>query len=303
MIGNGITILPLSHYLPRPFVAASWLLAICLLLAAAVSRGLGRLFRHRPGRLPAVLVPGLAILLGWGCATGLALPPHGAVARLAGAEIIALPAALWLDRLGSRSGFWPVLAIFALVTGWWLADAPAGWPEAAARVAPIAAAAACTGVLAGVLATSDAWTLAVAATGLATALHAVGAPPPWPLLACIPLAACLTGAPPPAPALPGRRRRARSMPAPPPTPRRLLIVGLAVALVAAGATASAIESRAHGLAVAAAALVPLASPWLVAALRTRLRWLGPGANAAAAVLGLATLALIALSAAALAGLR
>ncbi|MBV9785963.1 MAG: hypothetical protein JO264_19345 [Acidisphaera sp.] len=264
------------RWLPAPL--ESWrapLIALAVALAAAVA---ARVLRARASGLAA---GGLGMAAGWAAVAGIALMPRSLPARLPLLALGAVAGALVLARLrrGRRAG----LIALALLGGWWLAGAPrtgAGlrldWPAAAVGAAWI-------GATAWLLGEAEAPVLIAASLALAAALHAVGTTA-WPLLALVPGAAALGAAAAPAvESLPG-------------------VIGLGAAAAAAALAAGRLTHGRLG-AVDVACLAPLATAWLAGRLLPRLRGLRGAAELGSALLALLLVALLAFSAAALAGLR
>ncbi|MBV9782301.1 MAG: hypothetical protein JO264_00635 [Acidisphaera sp.] len=251
------------------------LIAAAVALAAALA---GRLLRVAALGFAA---GGLGMLAGWVAEAGLSLHPRALPGRLPAVALVALAFAFLLERLGRarQAGFFLVV----LLGAWWLGGAPqtraAAWHEAADMVV----AAAWIAASAWLLVQADLPALAASSLALWAALQAIGVGV-WALLAIVPGAAALGAA-----AAPER-------PSVPPA------LGIGAAAAAAVIAAGRLPHAGLGP-VDIACLAPLLTAWLAGRLVPRFRKLRGGAEAAGALLALALVALLAYSAAALAGLR
>jgi hypothetical protein len=256
---------------------------LAALLASLVTSLLGR---TRRGRILATASIGLGVLAGWILLAGFSFKAASPLSRL---PAIALVSILGQAALGTRAR--PKLAsavavLLSVLGAWWLCGAPHSfippWREDL-RILAIA-----MWVLAVVWLArgSDPWRTAAAAAGLAVALHAVGAASPWPLVALVPAAAAFGS-------LGQAGKTAFLMPA-----------WLAIATAAAAASL-AVGGMPHARfgPVEAACLAAPASFWLAGHIGKKFRRPGALQLALTGVLVFSLVSLIALSAAAVGGLR
>ncbi|MDR3538200.1 MAG: hypothetical protein P4L71_17025 [Acetobacteraceae bacterium] len=234
------------------------------LAAFAVSLVLALVARLRRSTLAGSLACGLAVAAGWYVmrSAPLRLAPLVPMERLLPLSVATLLVALAAERFAARRGVWPPLVVTALGCGWWMAGGPltqagllAVWPVILVVAVAVVAVTRLSGIAAG--ATSP-LPLALAAFTLAMALHVVGAPWIWILMALTPGAAVL-------PLLLVPRLAG------------LALLPLAADLAATKAAVSlSIGRLAHGGlgAVDAAALSPLLALWLMPHAVTRLRRFG-----------------------------
>ncbi len=257
-----------------------WRAALVAALVALAIVLLGRMLRLR--RLEQAAT-GLGLAAGWSVLVGASLLARTVPERLPALALLVevltgLGASPVLARLRA-----PVLVGCALMSGWWLLGAGVGVAQALPGIAIIAATTAAASL---VLAEADPLRVAASSVALAAALHALGAPPLWPLLALVPAGAVLGGL-----AAPGR-----ALAQWPP----------AAGIGAVAGVASVLAGRlTHGRVgpLDAAILAPLATAWLASRLAPRLRRAGGLAAALAALLALAMVAFLVYAFAALAGLR
>lgn len=272
-----------------------YLPAIAALLAAI---GLRLAARRGAPRWLAPLAAPAGLAFGWVLALGLTLPPRGVAGRLAWLGLL-LPAIPPLMRLTPRRVPSVVpIALCALLGGWLLAGAP---PQASvANVGWIALAAGAMLANAWILAAAEGWAGA-ATLAFWVALHAIGAPPPWPAAALVVGLAWLGGGRVTPPQAAAGKRGKRAKPTAAGVPAMLPLALALGALEAAAMPHAGWPLRRHGAVMALAALAPFLAFWLA----RRLRWrrLGRLAPAFGAMLGLLLTALLAFSAAAIGGLR
>ncbi len=263
-----------------PQLGRDWRAVLVAALVALAIVLLGRMLRLR--RLEQA-ASGLGLAAGWSVLVGASLLARTLPGRLPALALLievltGLGASPVLARLRA-----PMLVVAALISGWWLLGASVGAAQAPPGIAVITAT---TSAASLALAETDSWRVATASVALAAALHALAAPPLWPLLALVPAGAVLGGL-----AAPGRA---------------LANWPPAAGIGAVAGAASVFAGRwTHGRAgpVDAAILAPLASAWLASRLAPRLRRTGGLAPVLAALLSLALVAFVIYALAALAGLR
>lgn len=239
-------------------------LVVALLLALA-----GRFMKSG---LVAAASGGAGVLAGWYTMMNptFALSPRLLSDRLPVLAAGVLIAGLLAVRFALSRGLWPPLVVVGLGCGWWLAGGPRSQSELQA-VWPVIAAVALAVVAVGWLSngpTDDPLCPALAAFTLAAALHTVGAPRLWMMVALVP--ACASLAVLAAPRMPG-----------------VALLPLAADAAAAGsATDLAVGRLARGevRAVDIAVLSPLLALWLAPRLSGRLRTAGSVAPLLAALI-------------------
>lgn len=263
-----------------PQLGRDWRAVLVAAMVALAIVLLGRMLRLR--RLEQT-ASGLGLAAGWSVLVGASLLARTVPERLPALALLievltGLGASPVLARLRR-----PLLVFFALIAGWWLLGAGAHVASALPGIAIITATTAAASLG---LAEADPWRVAASSVALAAALHALAAPPLWPLLALVPAGAVLGGL-----AAPGRAL-AQCPPA----------VGIGAVAGAASVFAGRLMHGRVGP-VDAAILAPLATAWLASRLTPRLRRTGGLAAALAALLALAMVAFLVYALAALAGLR
>jgi hypothetical protein len=252
----------LSEAFQGPLVA--FVVAMLLALAA---------WRCRSASL-AVLAGGAGVAAGWFVALhpAVTLTPHSVTDRLALLSVWTTVVALSAQRFAARRGPWPPLLVAAVAVGWWLAGVPHTSP-AVAGAWPVWLASAVAIVLLRRLSSARGGTeplpAILAACCLAAALHLIGAPRIWALLALMPAIAVLPL---------WRVARLSALALLPP------VVDLAGTQIA---VALSLGRLAHGRAAPAdiAALSPLLALWLYPQIAQRLRRAGRLAPPLAALLG------------------
>lgn len=262
---------------------AEWRVGRVAFLVAVLAAIIARLVR-----LPALgaAACGLGVAAGWAVLSNLPAWPHAMPDRMPELALLALLFAYLAELPTFRVSLPAMIAVLALLSGWWLAGAPrslAGLEHSWSAIAIVAAWTAATALL---LAEADGWRVAAAAFALWAALHAIDAPTIWILLALVPAGAALG-----------------SLPAAG-SPLTRLAAAAGTGAVAGGAVAAAGLLR-HGRVgpLEFACLAPLAVAWIGARILPRLRRLGGAAMPVAGVLALLGVVLLTFTAAALAGLR
>jgi hypothetical protein len=187
----------MQQFFGRGEIAATWQVFHAPLIALGISATLALLGTRLRYPLALAAAGGAAVLAGWGSIvrSPLTLWPHGAAERLVLFSAATLLIAAIAEKFVARRGAWPPLLLIALGCGWWMAGAArsgpgvlAAWPiELIGAVAVIVVA-----WLSGIpRAAGEPLRPAMAACTLAAALHVIGAPWLWIMVAFVPAAACV----------------------------------------------------------------------------------------------------------------
>jgi len=214
--------------------------------------------------------------------------PHSLPERLPLLALLAQISAWLLGRYRlKRARRWAALLTLSLLASWWLWGTPLRMGTVLAAWPMLLIIAGWSAALAALLADTDAWCVAASSLSLAGALHAVGAPGIWELLALIPAGAAVGAITAPA------------------QPLAHLASALSLGGVAGGAVVFAGRLRHAALnPVDFAAFAPLLTVWVAGKLTNRpFRRLGRIGKAGGAVFALLFVGFLVYSIAALAGLR